>query len=115
MEPVSLFDDDSLSAPIITDNAEQVVDTKSEGYVKLVAQPPQHINIVSADARLPLATVDKEGFFKAGAEYSNKYLAGYEQIDFPEQGAPGSPEFLDPDDYHQDRPSFQVCIVDTDS
>ena len=66
--------------------------------------------------RLPLSNVDDNGFFKPPkAQYSDKYLAGYEQIDFPQQDGifPGNidPDLIDPDDYHQDRPSFQVKFL----
>ena len=92
--------------------------TNADGYVRLVASPPKQINIISSDGagRLPLANLDDQGFFKPPkAQYSEKYLAGYEQLDFPEQDGifPGNinPDLIDPDDYHQDRPSFQVSTV----
>ena len=91
--------------------------TNADGYVRLVASPPKQINIISTDGagRLPLANLDDQGFFKAPkAQYSEKYLAGYEQLDFPSQDGifPGNinPDLIDPDDYHQDRPSFQVKL-----
>ena len=57
--------------------------------------------------RLPLADVDDEGFFKPQVNLnSHTYQAGYQQLDFPQNQGP---EFADPDDYHQDRPSFTVC------
>ena len=38
--------------------------------------------------RLPLSNVDSQGFFKPQAsDYSDKYLAGYEQLDFPDQSS----------------------------
>ena len=44
----------------------------------------QHINLVSP-GRLPLSNVDSQGFFQPQAsDYSDKYLAGYEQLDFPD-------------------------------
>ena len=92
--------------------------TNADGYVRLVASPPKQINIISSDGagRLPLANLDDQGFFKPPkAQYSEKYLAGYEQLDFPEQDGifPGNinPDLIDPDDYHQDRPSFQVSTA----
>ena len=92
--------------------------TNADGYVRLVASPPKQINIISSDGagRLPLANLDDQGFFKPPkAQYSEKYLAGYEQLDFPEQDGifPGNinPDLIDPDDYHQDRPSFQASTV----
>ena len=92
--------------------------TNADGYVRIVAGPPKKINIVPTDGtgRLPLSNVDDNGFFKPPkAQYSDKYLAGYEQIDFPQQDGifPGNidPDLIDPDDYHQDRPSFQVKIL----
>ncbi len=112
IEPVSPYGD-SLSAPIgFVDN----LDTNTDGYVRIVATPPEKINIVGSEAggRLTLGTnIDDNGFFKPPrAQYSEKYLAGYEQLDFPNQAGPFpshiNPDFIDPDDYHQDRPSFQA-------
>ena len=60
--------------------------------------------------RLPLANVDDSGFFKPPSVELNShtYQPGYQQLDFPRNQGP---EFVDPDDYHQDRPSFTVNIV----
>ena len=114
-EPVSLFDgEDSLSAPSFASNVQTKVQTNTDDYVRIVANPPKQINLVTNE-RLPLSNVDEHGFFKPPkAEYSDKYLAGYEQIDYPDQGGrfPNvNPELIDPDDYHQDRPSFQSSQV----
>jgi hypothetical protein len=110
------YPEDALTAP--------TVDTHSGDYVRIVASPPSKINMVPGNNggqhndRLPLASVDSQGFFKPGKEaiYSDKYLAGYEQIDLPEMYGgqfPGNinPDLIDPDDYHQDRPSFQSSDI----
>ena len=118
MESVSPYDD-SLSAPVVSGTSSRVdVQTNSNGYVRLVATPPKKFKIVGSESsqRLPLANVDDKGFYRPQkAQYSEKYLAGYEQIDFPEQDGifPGNinPDLIDPDDYHQDRPSFQASQV----
>ena len=114
-EPVSLFDgEDSLSAPPNFAQTTQTIQTNTNDYVRIVASPPKKFNVVPNE-RLPLSNVDEHGFFKPPkAEYSDKYLAGYEQIDYPDQGGkfPNvNPELIDPDDYHQDRPSFHASQV----
>jgi hypothetical protein len=92
------------------------LDVESGQFVRFVADPPKQIKVVVPNVQ-PQApppkpiNVDNEGYFKPPkVEPSDTYQAGYQQIDFPNSGGqfPGSinPDLIDPNDYHEDRPSF---------
>jgi len=91
------------------------LDVESGQFVRFVADPPKQIKVVvpNIEQAPPLkpVNVDTEGYFKPPkVEPSDTYQAGYQQIDFPNNGGqfPGSinPDLIDPNDYHEDRPSF---------
>ena len=126
VESVSLFDETQPSADteddglIIQPGEDVPIDVESGQFVRFVAQPPKQINIVVPNANAnPLPSkpapinVDEEGYFKPPkVEPSDTYQAGYQQIDFPHSTGGGqfpasvNPDIIDPNDYHEDRPSF---------
>ena len=130
VESVSLFDDvhpgtahdaDDTDDGLIVQPGEDIpLDVDSGQFVRFVAQPPKQINIVVPNGNpnpvpskpTPI-NVDDEGYFKPPkVEPSDTYQAGYQQIDFPHSTGGGqfpasvNPDTIDPNDYHEDRPSF---------
>ena len=129
VESVSLFDDVHPSTAVAEDDDEGLIlqpgediplDVESGQFVRFVAQPPKQINIVVPNTNTnpqpskpaPI-NVDDEGYFKPPkVEPSDTYQAGYQQIDYPHSTGGGqfpasvNPDTIDPNDYHEDRPSF---------
>ncbi len=125
VESVPVFDeirpeeqDDGL---IVQPGEDVPLDVESGQFVRFVATPPKQISVVvpNVENNLPLnkpappINVDEEGYFKPPrVEPSNTYQAGYQQIDYPQSTGGGqfpvsvNPDLIDPNDYHEDRPSF---------
>ena len=124
VESVPVFDeilqpeeDDDL---IVQPGDDVPLDVESGQFVRFVATPPKQVSVVVPNVQTNLApskpapiNVDEDGYFKPPrVEPSNIYQAGYQQTDFPHSTGGGqfpvsvNPDLIDPNDYHEDRPSF---------